>query len=202
MTPEIQLLTQAITPIHAPQQEINWKRLLKAIRSVISKPLNWETERILLEIMRFDGRINLTSDSSVPHSLSPEDMLKSLAAQALGRWTGLTHIYELQRLEVTTASPVLASILGGVIRKAQTSKLSESDSEPIEEVESGTQTNIEYWTDVWEAGPLSNTRKSGGTVTIILFFNNGLPFIPDHQSRRDLSPPIGTQWGNYGRVWA
>jgi hypothetical protein len=50
--------------------------------------------------------------------MSPEEMLKSLAIQALGKWTGLAYLSEMRRVEATASSPVLAGIVRAVIREA------------------------------------------------------------------------------------
>jgi hypothetical protein len=49
--------------------------------------------------------------------MSPEDMLKSLAVQALAQWTGRAHLAEMQRLQATTTSPALAGIIRAVIQR-------------------------------------------------------------------------------------
>src|SRR5206468_3341953 len=99
--------------------EYRWAELVDATHTVISAPLDWEGERVLLAITRFEGALPLSESSELPHSMSPEDMLKSLAIQALGKWTGLTHLKEMQRVEATTVSPVLRSIIRTTIRQAQ-----------------------------------------------------------------------------------
>jgi hypothetical protein len=50
--------------------------------------------------------------------MSPEEMLKSLAIQALGKWTGLACLPEMQQVAATASSPVLAGIAQAVIREA------------------------------------------------------------------------------------
>src|SRR5262245_32178972 len=51
--------------------------------------------------------------------MSPEDMLKSLAVQGLGKWTGLTHLLEMQRVEMTARAPALSSVVRAVIQQAR-----------------------------------------------------------------------------------
>jgi hypothetical protein len=85
----------------------------------ISSPLTWEAEALLLEILRFEGRLRLTVSSDLPHSMPPEDMLKSLAIQALGRWTGLAYLQEMERVQVTTQSSSLSSLIRDVIQKTR-----------------------------------------------------------------------------------
>jgi len=85
---------------------------------VISSPLTSEGERLLLDIICFEGRLQLAVSSELPHSMPPEDMLKSLAIQALGRWTGLAHLHEMQEVQRTTPSSSLSSLVHDVIQQA------------------------------------------------------------------------------------
>jgi hypothetical protein len=124
MTNEQQLLEAALSGSPTAQIEYHWEDLLMAMQAVISAPLNCEAERALLAVLRFDEKLWLSESSEFPHSMSPEDMLKSLAAQALGKWTGGTHLIELKRVEATARSPVLASIIRAVIRRLGTVKQS------------------------------------------------------------------------------
>jgi hypothetical protein len=84
---------------------------------IIANPLSEDDERQLVEILRFDGRLHLAESSELPHSMPPEDMLKSLAVQALAKWTGTKYIEEMVRAQVITRSSSLASLIGNVIRK-------------------------------------------------------------------------------------
>src|ERR1700683_1575441 len=92
----------AIGPVTGPKHR--WGELMAELWPVISSPLTWEGERLLLDVIRFEGRLQLVESSELPHSMPPEDMLKSLAIQALARWTGLVHLHEMQRVQVTTPS--------------------------------------------------------------------------------------------------
>jgi hypothetical protein len=51
--------------------------------------------------------------------MSPENMLKSLAVQALGRWTGADYLPTMRRIEAT-APVVLSSVIRAVIEKVGT----------------------------------------------------------------------------------
>jgi hypothetical protein len=106
----------------APQAAVQgplWTDLVAELFPEISRPLTWEAEGLLVEVLRFEGRLRLTISSDLPHSMSPEDMLKSLAAQALGRWTGLAYLQEMERVQVTTQSSSLSSLVRDVIYKAR-----------------------------------------------------------------------------------
>jgi hypothetical protein len=96
-----------------------WSDLMAELWPVISSPLTWEAEGLLLAILRFEGRLRLTVSSDLPHSMPPEDMLKSLAVQALGRWTGLSYLQEMERVQVTTQSSSLSSLVRDIIVKTR-----------------------------------------------------------------------------------
>jgi len=95
-----------------------WGDLMMELWPAISSPLTVETERVLLEILRFEGRLQIDLSSEMPHSMPPEDMLKSLAIQALARWTGLAHLQEMHRVDLTTTSASLSSLITDVIERA------------------------------------------------------------------------------------
>jgi hypothetical protein len=98
-------------------QEPLWSDLMAELLPAISCPLTWQAEGLLLAILRFEGRLRLAVSSDLPHSMPPEDMLKSLAAQALGRWTGPAYLQEMERVRATTQSSSLSSLVRDVIQK-------------------------------------------------------------------------------------
>lgn len=103
----------------ADGRESAWAELMAEIVPAISQHLTWEAEELLIEILRFEGRLRLAGSSDLPHSMSPEDMLKSLASQALARWTGLAYLQEMERVQATTQSSSLSSLIRDVIQKAR-----------------------------------------------------------------------------------
>lgn len=102
-------------------REPRWNELLGEFVSATAAPLTREVERLLLEILRFDGELQLDESTEMPHRMSPEEMLKSLAAQALGRWTGAEYVPTLRRLEAAS-SPALSCMVRGVVQKALSEK--------------------------------------------------------------------------------
>ena len=91
----------------APAGGYPWEELLADLWPVLSSPLTADGERVLLEILRFGGRLQINVSSEMPHSMPPEDMLKSLAIQALARWTGLVHLNEMRRVQLPRSRPRL-----------------------------------------------------------------------------------------------
>ena len=106
---------------------------MSELRPVIAAPLTSDGERLLLDVLHYRGQLRLTRTADLPHSLSPEEMLKSLALQALGRWTGLTYLTEMQRLVITTSSSRLKSTVKAVIQKAQATHRQELEADAISE---------------------------------------------------------------------
>jgi hypothetical protein len=96
-----------------------WTDLMMELWPAISSPLTWEAEKLLVEILRSDGRLHLVVSSDLPHSMPPEDMLKSLAVQALARWAGLAYLQEMERVQATTQSSSLSSLVEDVIQKTR-----------------------------------------------------------------------------------
>ena len=112
-----QLLQDAIATDHGELER--WENILAAIRMLTSVRPSSEAERLLLAVLRFGGQLRLDPSSELPHSMSPEEMLKSMAVQALGHWTGLTYISAMQRVQATAVSPVLSGIVRTVIERAR-----------------------------------------------------------------------------------
>lgn len=98
-------------------ETISWNILLEGLFEVVANPLTEESQKELLDIIHFDGRLSIEDNSELPHSMSPKDMLKSLAVQALVKWTGLKHVAELRKLQSTTHSSSLRSLVRDVINK-------------------------------------------------------------------------------------
>ena len=96
--------------------------------------------------------------------MSPEEMLKSLATQGLAKWTGLTHLNEMQRVEATSASPVLGSIVRATIKKAQAAKEVGRDLQTIQELDlNSIGPDVETWEPVWPTSA-SSKRVAPGLV--------------------------------------
>jgi hypothetical protein len=97
-------------------KEPRWNDVRAELLSVASCPLRPEVERLLLDILKFEGELQLDESSEMPHRMSPENMLKSLAVQALARWTGAHYLPTLRRIEAT-APPALSTVIRAVIQK-------------------------------------------------------------------------------------
>jgi hypothetical protein len=149
----MQTLTTALAGSAPPGEEACWNDLLAALDSVISSPLTSEAEQLLLEILRFDGELRLEESSEMPHSMSREDMLKSLAVQALARWSGPTYVLPMQRVLATTSSPALASVVRAVIQR-----LGQPENQ-VQHQEEGVESSPEDL-DNWRLRPVIHDRGS------------------------------------------
>jgi len=110
MHDSVQLLTNVLALQCKEREACAWEDLLAAMQEVTSAGLTPEIEALLVAALRFEGRFPLTPTSGRPHRLSPEDMVKSLAIQALGRWGAAAQIPEIERIEFTARSPGLAAV--------------------------------------------------------------------------------------------
>ena len=63
----------------------SWGEVMSELIPIISRPLSSDDKQVLREVLRYEGRLRLTVTHELPHSLPPEEMLKSLAVQALAR---------------------------------------------------------------------------------------------------------------------
>src|SRR5882724_6956051 len=115
-------LKRAMGIAGATGPEPSWGEVMGELWPVISSPLSADGERLLLDVIHHHGRLRLTETAELPHSLPPDEMLKSLAVQSLARWTRLTYLSELLRLGLTASSPALQSTVRAVIQTAQAAR--------------------------------------------------------------------------------
>jgi hypothetical protein len=130
----VQTLNKVLQTSSVNSREVyRWEDIHAAMRTVISAPLTSGTEHLLLSMLRFDGRIRLDTSCDVPHRMSAEDMLKSLAVQALAKWTGPTYLLAVRRLQAATTSPGLLSVIRAVIQQMNQPKKPAGDLEVVAE---------------------------------------------------------------------
>src|SRR5207253_2923533 len=114
-------IKSALARIAPAGHEPRWNDVRAELLSATSGPLRPEVEPLLLAILRFEGELQLDEASEMPHRMSPENMLKSLAVQAQGRWTGTSYLPTMRRL-AATAPPALSCVIRGVIQKVSAEK--------------------------------------------------------------------------------
>jgi hypothetical protein len=110
MQDPVQFLKHVLAPEGQWRDPYPWEDLLAAVQEVTSAGPSPEVESVLLAALRFEGKFRLTPTSSRPHRLSPEDMMKSLAIQALGKWGRTAHLAEIQRIASAARAPGLAAV--------------------------------------------------------------------------------------------
>ncbi len=118
MTEALVYLNRVISPQQGTGMEFDWEDILGAVDIVFAEPFNRETERVMLAALRFAGPVRLAESSEIPHSMAPEEMLKSFAVQWLARETGLTHLLEMRRVQAMAVSPLLGTAVRAVIQEA------------------------------------------------------------------------------------
>ena len=122
MPSELRAIRTALARSAPAEQEPKWGELLGEFVAATSSPITAEVERLLLEILRFEGELQLDENSPMTHRMPPEKMLKSLALKALAKWTGATYLPTMRRLEATAKPASFACAVRGVIEKLAASK--------------------------------------------------------------------------------
>ena len=84
----------------------HWTHALALLKAV-GESRSPESEALLREVAVFDGRLLLNEEAGLPHSMAPEDMLRSLAAQTLAGWDHRRHRDVIR--QAAAAAPGLVS---------------------------------------------------------------------------------------------
>ncbi|MCI0464977.1 MAG: hypothetical protein L0Z62_49275 [Gemmataceae bacterium] len=190
----LQFIRRAVLADGVANEEHRWEDIEDAMWQLIAVPPTPEVEKVLLSLLRFEGQLHLTPSSEIPHSMSPEEMLKSLAIQALGKWTGLTYLLEMERVQATASSPVLSGIACAVIRESQQVKKPMGDLEGVVELRVGGKV-IGYGLMKKPTGDLEGVAESSPeapaqTVIRPLGQDRGMAFLADRRVRRRELQPV------------
>jgi len=86
-----------------------WEDVRAAIHHVATTRVP-ESERVLRRLLTADFTVRLARASGAPHALAPEDMLRSVAIQALGTWNRRRHRDVIARVARTSHSDLLVAI--------------------------------------------------------------------------------------------
>ena len=98
-------------PVEGPG--FRWTDILAALR-VVAGDGSEDAVALLRRMLDFDGELMLDEESSLPHSMSPEDMLRSLALQALAKRDREKHRDAIKRV---AESPECSEHLRGIAYK-------------------------------------------------------------------------------------
>ncbi len=170
-------------------EEVRWEDLEAALWEVASSPPTPEGEQLLLDIIRFEGRIRLSPTSELPHSLSPEDMLKSLAIQALTRWTALTYLLEIRRTRAVATSPMLTAVARAVAKEILQTKKRTTAVDNVETISSSATPPNGNQPDVWgrDAQGVQVRQEDAQPPWVrirAVARDRGMTFLPDQRIRR------------------
>src|SRR5262245_54690508 len=69
---------------------LRWEHVLGMLEE-ICRERSPESETVLREAARFQGTLAIVAGAGLPHSMSPEDLLRCVAVQTLGRWDRKRH---------------------------------------------------------------------------------------------------------------
>ena len=94
---------------HGALATYDWEEVRAAIHHVAATRVP-ESEDVLRRLLTTDFTVRLSEKSSAPHALSPEDMLRSVAIQALGTWNRRRHRDVIARVARTSHSDLLVAI--------------------------------------------------------------------------------------------
>ena len=88
-----------------------WKEVLERLRVVCTEP-SAESTRVLREVLALPRGFALRlAPGDAPHAMSPADMMRSCAVQALARWDLETHRAAIRRVRAFTHSDLLLAIV-------------------------------------------------------------------------------------------
>jgi len=88
---------------------VDWHRLHAALHHVCERR-STESERVLREILAFEGDLILDESRGVPHAMPAADVMRSVAMSTLARWDLRTHRRAIADLGRSTRSHMLAEL--------------------------------------------------------------------------------------------
>ena len=133
MSEQFRALKAAISPGTAGVPAPRWADVLRDMAAATYSKRTHEAEQLMLAALQFGGELRIVVDdvSEMPHGMTPEDMIRSLAAQTLGAWTGSHYRPTLRRVAATVTSATLVSIIEAVIENATAGKGRRWQAEPV-----------------------------------------------------------------------
>lgn len=87
----------------------SWSTLVGAIAEVAAAP-SAEAEQALVDLLTFQGPLTLAG-GAMPHSQSPEDMIRTAAIDALWQMSGEKYATVCRSVAATTGSPIVKRIV-------------------------------------------------------------------------------------------
>lgn len=114
VSPSIRFLRRVIAPGRR-RERFRWHHVVAALHHVAQDPSPAAT-RLLRTLAEFTGQLALDPRADLPHSMSPETMLQSLAVQSLAERNRGKHRALIHRVVRTTHSDLLAAIAQSSLR--------------------------------------------------------------------------------------
>lgn len=109
ISPPIRFLEKVIARPAKRGERFNWHHIISAVHHVgLDRSL--QAERMLKKLVKFKGTIAMESSSDLPHSMSPESMMQSLALQSLLHRGKRKHRDLARRVAATTHFDLVAEI--------------------------------------------------------------------------------------------
>ena len=109
ISPPIRFLEKVIAHPQRRGERFNWHHIAAAVHHV-GMDRSLQAERMLKKLVQFKGTIAMQSSSDLPHSMSPESMIQSLALQSLLHRNKRKHRALARRVAATTHIDLVAEI--------------------------------------------------------------------------------------------
>jgi len=93
----------------------HWHHVLGAMQVVTARHTAGSVA-LLREVAQFAGRLALDESHGLPHAMPPEDLLRGLAVQALGRWDRSRHRDVIARVASRADDGPLAAMARAALR--------------------------------------------------------------------------------------
>lgn len=100
---------------------VPWTNLAQAITEIGAAPLSESAESALVEMLTPGKAIKLAG-GHVPHSQSPEDMVRAAAIEVLWQRTGQKHAAVFQQLAQGPVSPIIKRLIASRLGPAGAAK--------------------------------------------------------------------------------
>ncbi len=88
-----------------------WQHAL-ALLHAVADDHSTESESVLREVALYDGVLQLDTTAGLPHAMSPEDAMRSLAIQVLAQWDRKRHGDVIRAVGRNARNDVVAAIAG------------------------------------------------------------------------------------------
>ena len=90
-------------------KRVTWQHAM-ALMHAVSAARGPESENVLREVALYDGVLQLDTAPGLPHAMSPEDALRSMAVQVLAEWNPRRHRDVIRAVSRVTRNDVVAVI--------------------------------------------------------------------------------------------